>query len=522
MLLPMTFRLGACLMSILLSAFLLSGCQEGPRLDRLSRSARFEPSSIDFGDVRVNLSKKIRVALRNTGQAQFRLDDFEVPEEFTLVALKQSIETLELPPGAVIEINVIFEPKVLGDAGGRVVVSAQEESAQLSVRGVGAMTSAVELAVPPVVDFGATVLGTSAQRLLVIENRGIENEMIQVVRRASDQNPATDQGVFQWDETLPLEIPAGGFVFANLSFNPSQARSYSDGLTIEVPRLMEPLTVALTGVGQNRPGSLSCEPLSIDFGSVERGLTLSRSVECMVRGSAVRVLRVVSNNLPNFPIRTAPSDQVVQPGETFTVDLAFAPEGLLGSRRGEIEIQFETGGESSVVRIPVFGRVALPSPPATAIRVELRWDTMATDVDVHLTSQGSRPVTWSNLTGEERDCGYQDLAPNGEPDDWGVLGTPVDDCFLDVDKRDGLGPELINLTSAVQDDYNVYVYYFGGRPQTTSQVALFLEGQIVGTFASRPMDCGELWHVGTIDWDGDSGTFQAVNTYTRDTDGPCR
>ncbi len=144
--------------------------------------------------------------------------------------------------------------------------------------------------------------------------------------------------------------------------------------------------------------------------------------------------------------------------------------------------------------------------------MSLEWDKDFTDVDLHLVRPGGSVFTLDN------DCFWASKAP-----DWGTTGVQSDNPFLDVDDIDGFGPETINLRQTAAGSYSLYVHYYADRRlgPTNASVKVYLGGTLVGTYSRPNIVCNDLWSVGTIQWNGTSGTFAPADTVTRTQTGNC-
>jgi hypothetical protein len=84
------------------------------------------------------------------------------------------------------------------------------------------------------------------------------------------------------------------------------------------------------------------------------------------------------------------------------------------------------------------------------LQVTLTWNTPGTDMDLHVIEPNGNHVYYASRTGTT--------------------------ARLDVDDRDGFGPENIFVTSAqaAAGTYQIYIVYFSGAPPTTSTIAVNL------------------------------------------------
>jgi hypothetical protein len=131
---------------------------------------------------------------------------------------------------------------------------------------------------------------------------------------------------------------------------------------------------------------------------------------------------------------------------------------------GEYEIELtvvDDDGDSGSCRILV------RAVASEGLRVEMFWNTVGTDMDLHLLRPEA--VRWSVPSGSfEGDCHFSNCIRN--PPDWGVLGLEEDDPRLDLDDVDGRGPENINIDEPAFGTYRVGVFAWRGSGRVTVSI----------------------------------------------------
>ncbi len=105
-------------------------------------------------------------------------------------------------------------------------------------------------------------------------------------------------------------------------------------------------------------------------------------------------------------------------------------------------------------------RIALLAVSDDGLRVEVLWDSDGTDMDTHLLNPTA--TRWFN--GD--DCYYGNC---GRGLAWEPPGTE-NDPFLDIDDRNGFGPENINIEEATPGTYRVGVHAFSGNAGVTVRI----------------------------------------------------
>lgn len=147
--------------------------------------------------------------------------------------------------------------------------------------------------------------------------------------------------------------------------------------------------------------------------------------------------------------------------------------------------------------------IQLEAVAAEDFRVEMFWDQVGDDMDLHLIAPGG---SFQSST----DCYYSNCQPNDPfKVDWGTLGYEGDDPTLDLDDVDLTGPENINIDDPINGVYQVVVHDFGTDPgiaSTNVTVNIYLDGNLVWTDTRNiPGDLSENYFA-EIDWNTRSVT----------------
>jgi hypothetical protein len=105
------------------------------------------------------------------------------------------------------------------------------------------------------------------------------------------------------------------------------------------------------------------------------------------------------------------------------------------------------------------------------LRVEMFWDIIDTDMDLHLLSPLAR--RWFDET-TNQDCFYSNCT--GTPPNWSNQSSELDDPHLDIDDTNGFGPENINVDRPGPGIYRVGVHAFSGLSASKVTVRLYCGG----------------------------------------------
>lgn len=492
----------------LLALLLLVGCAEDGGIIRLEVSGAFEPPMVDFGEVPIGLSREQTVTLVNTSNAPFTIDAIDRSSAFSIRASDGLLEERIVPAGARIDLELSFISIAETEWTQPLLVKAGELEIPLELHAVGVHRMVPEFTVePPTLDFGVVEIGTTTQLPVAVKNVG--NAPGDLMSNGLESG-ATD---FTMDVPWPITVTEDIIGVFRINFTPSRAGSFSERMMIETNG-DEPIVVNLVGEARGGEGQFFCTPASVTFGTVERGLTASRDIECTARGGAVQISGAeLGLDAQYYALTQGPQSAAVADGDSVTYTVEFRPDGLPLPHEASLLLSYSGAAGPATLAIPISGDVGVPPPAANAITAVLRWDDDFTDVDLHLVRPGGVPFSL------DADCFWASKAP-----DWGELNDQTDNPFLDADDIDGLGPETINLRRTAPGAYQVYVHYYADRGlgPTSPTVEVYAGGQVLRTATLPSLACNELWFVGTINWDGTAGTFVQNNGVTPTQTGTCQ
>lgn len=501
--------------AIFLALGALWACEDLQPLNQLTPAGAFDPNALDFGEVAVGSSSRLTADLANTGPIALTITEVSRVDSFTMSGDgKSKLTEVTIAPGDIKIVDVEFLAMAEGEVKGEFVVKAEGLEIKLPVRGVGVIRRTPKIVVEPTaLDFGGVELNGMGRKDIVLRNDGNGPGTINGARLASTGADISAMDTYRLEGlTFPLTLAEGESAMASVSFFPTTAGQKRDQLTFLGAVPQADVVLDLDGSGLETRGGLVCTPAALDYGRVERGMTRSQTVNCEARGGGVRYLGATVDNGPSaslFAVTLPPPASDLMAGEVVRFFVEFRPDGLPQRHTGSVSVQYSGAMGTQSVRIPLTGEVIPPPVTNTAISVVLRWDTNLTDLDTHLVRPGGR--FFDNTS----DCYFANSSP-----DWGTPGDSTDNPFLDVDDTDGRGPENINLSRTAAGNYQVQIHYWNGFIPSRATVEVFLDGMSVGTF-NQTLRCGDLWSVGTVQWNGMTGTFVPSTSVTRSGEGPC-
>ncbi len=493
---------------------LASACSEEEGVVRLRPKGEFEPAAVDFGDVPVDAIRTRSVKLRNVGAIALGVETVELPDGFALArADKERLEDILLPAGEEEVLELSFAATREGRVTGIVAIVYEGVRVELEVAANGVIARLPELSIAPdALDFGVVEVGGEGRRSATITNSGNADGVVDAASLASTMAFIGASDAFQISTALPLSIPAGGTAALEVVFRPTMAAMVQDRLLLGTGGQGNPLSVGLLAEARVPRGELFCNPSSVDFGALERGMTGSQQVACTSRGGPARLVSAaITGSDPLFILPSPPGTMDLTDGASFVMEVNFESRGEPSTHRATLTVTYNGRDGVGSVTVPLTAEVVPPPPTATAITARLEWSTNRHDVDLHLVRPGSRPF---DTTG---DCHYRATAP-----DWNTRNDNTDDPFLDRDDTDGFGPEEINLQATAPGRYEVWVHFYSnfGGGTTNASVEIFIAGQRAGQVRDT-LRCNDLWHAADIQWDGSNGTLIPVGMSQRSTEGTC-
>jgi hypothetical protein len=478
----------------LIAAALLVACNDEGGFSG-SCMLSFDPPTLDFGQVVIGQLAQMNVNLVSSGCGAAVLPDFTYdPASATSSFLVKNLQGTQLQ--ATLPLVVQFGPAEAKDYSGTLSIAYGKKKASLSIQAAGvALTPACPAVAPPSITFPAVEIGRSVLAPFSVNNScQMDTDLSSIV---------ISDGAFS-STVAPAHLPGGGSITGDVHFSPTRAGAAHDDIQLVFAGgKMVQLQVSGTAVAA---GQLSCDKTRLDFGQVQRGTTVgSQHVHCTVTGGQYTVLTLgptpatsADFSVPNPPLGSTSS--------AVDFDVAFVAKGPAQMLSGTVAIVPAVGMPTDIA---LTAEVLPPSSSMTAITVTLTWNAPV-DLDLHMTRNGAQP-SFDSAGGDGNDCYWAKKEA-----DWGVVGNPDDDPFLDKDNTNGTAPEQINLLHNVEKRFDVWVHYTGAVNvvPTTASIALTIMGGSVIMSSQMLTTCGSLWHVGTIDMNMNSFTPSGAVTMT--------
>ncbi|MBU1899175.1 choice-of-anchor D domain-containing protein, partial [Myxococcota bacterium] len=427
---------------------------------------RLRPSTLDFGAVDAGEEATREVTLSNSGVATLHISkmlingsqDFRGLHEGA--ALEDVAYPLEIASGESRAVTLIYAPNATGADEGELQIESDDPHAPITKLPLTANGAEACLRLSPsVLDFSAALrvddpsAPTPNQRALSVQSCG---RSVLKVSRVEFEPDGPLFGLID-EAAVPLTLPAStpGEALPSdellVGFWPTTLGAVGGRMIIHSNAPDSPHSVDIFGRGVDNACPIpdvsqaiyDVEPLDqivLDGGpSMDPGGEVKQwrwSVVERPDGSVSIPFERFTE--PRYPAEGGDPDDPETPTAVFFVDLA-------GHYTLELSV-VDNLGQPSCPPLAV-ARVEINAIPSKDLHIQLVWSTpddpdetdgSGTDVDLHLKHPNAADL-WGEAAGGW-DCYFANTGP-----DWGVAGDVVDNPTLDIDDRNGAGPENINL-----------------------------------------------------------------------------
>jgi hypothetical protein len=478
--------------------FTMTNCDYNPSLGAPDIAAT--PNQVDFGAVPIGSSHEESVTVCNAGSEDLVLTSVQFGAETSREFLKFSSPVpITIPAGKAVPIYLLYFPRDNNkDSGTLIILSNDSDEPSTHISLVSDIKPAPLLQITPqVVQFLGAQAGDRVSKQVEIMNVGLASTSIQELRIFSANSPyavtAVDKPGTTASTTGPWGLAPDEFIL---------------------------VTVTMTMGEQARDDEM----------------IVVWTVDVETRESRVQL---TTANMDLCAVPNAGQDQVVRPLDTVMLDgtLSYDPNGvvteylwewraipdgatrvvLLDSQGNEIQglwtpearphFYAELAGayelalavnDSSPECVGVNqDTVIVNAVPDETIHIQLLWSDPGNDFDLHLikpngyhsrncgAAENDTDCCWSNCDtdmGREEPCPDRGCPGPTDSPNWSSQDSRDDDPTLDIDDREGRGPENINLSLPEVGDYNVTVENYNGSETALIIVRVFLYGALRSTF----------------------------------------
>jgi hypothetical protein len=322
------------------------------------------PSSLSFSAVNVGSTSSKSVSIANTGNVNLTISQFSVTgKDFSASGITTP---LTLGAGHSATLSVAFKPLSSEQVSGNVTVTtSQGASDVIAVSGTGVQAGLT--VTPSSVSFGSVPTGSSNSQTIQLSNSGTAALSI-------SQVSVTGTGYSISTLALPVSLNPGQSTTFNAKFAPTSAGSTTGSISVMSSAPGSPATISLSGSGVTSTQTLSFSSTSLNFGSLNTGLTSTKVVTVTNTGNANVTISAITASGTGFSLGGASTPVTLTPTQTLTFSVIFSPAAA-GSDSGSVTVTSNASGSPAVIVLSGSGVQA-----STSHTVTLNWNASSATV----------------------------------------------------------------------------------------------------------------------------------------------
>jgi len=348
------------------------------------------PTSLSFGNVSTGANSTLHVTLTNSGNAAvqitsivaggpgFTVNGFSVP--------------LTLNPSASATVNVVFAPTSAGSVTGTLTVTSNANGSPLTISLNATGTQAGLSISPSSFAFGSVVDGQTKSQTFTLTNTG--SSTLTVSQLAVSGAGYSINGL-----TVPATLAGGTSKTFNAVFAPTTAGNLSGTVTVASNAPNSPATIALSGTGVASTVTLTANPTSLSFGSVNSGSSSTKSVTLTNNGNANLTISQITVNAKDTTQSGVSLPVTLTPGQTQAMNVKFSPTAA-ETVSGNITVT-NSQGSSAVISISGTGlQAGISLTPSTAnLGSVVVGSTNSQTIQLSNTGNATLTITQASVTG---------------------------------------------------------------------------------------------------------------------------
>lgn len=355
------------------------------------------PSGLNFGSVAVGASGTAgTITITNSGRQTISIQQITSSlAEFVVIAPAMPVS---IAGRGRMSFQVVFMPDSLTTFSGSIVITPAHKSGgpvSVGVSGVGLSNSSQVQTLllssnVTTMNFGSTLVGSSASQSIVVTNTGTGSVTI-------SQVAASGAGFSISGFPGGVTLAAGQGLSVTANFAPAAAGTAAGSITVVSNATNSPSTISLTGTGVQP--QISVIPASVSFGSVSTGVTNTQTLTIRNAGTATLTVSQASLSGTGYSSSGLAMPLSVMAGGSFTFNVGFAPQSA-GNFSGSIT--FISNTPNSPLVIPLSGTGLAATLQLSASPASLSYGSLATGTSalqtVTLTNTGNSSVSISQVS----------------------------------------------------------------------------------------------------------------------------
>ncbi len=320
------------------------------------------PPSIDFGNVTVGTPSDQTFTIANTSVASVLHGTVgSLSPPFSVVSGGGAFNNVL--PGQSVAVTVRFLPAAAGLSSATLTVThtlgLQSGSTDVPLNGTG--VSPINISVTPAtINFGSVAIGSSSDQTITITNQSSSTGRLtgSVGTLSAPFSIVSGEGV--------VSLTPGQSKSVVLRFSPTGLGQSSGTLSIthNAGNQTSPTNVSLSGTGTAATINITINPASVNFGNVNVGQTLDKTITITNQTSSTGTLSGTVGSLSApFSVVSGGGTFSLNPNQSRSVVVRFSPT-TAGPFPGTLSIMHNAGNQASPANVSLSGTGG-PAPPAT-------------------------------------------------------------------------------------------------------------------------------------------------------------
>ena len=320
------------------------------------------PSPVAFGNVNVGSNSAKTVTLTNTGNATLNISAATISGSgYTMnLTAPKSINA-----GANAQFTVTFTPTTAASSNGSISITSNAPGSPATISLSGTGVQAQVAANPASATFSNVVVGNNSSQPIQLKNNGNTTLTFSNVS-------VTGAGMSINGLTTSSTIAAGATLTFNAVFTPASAGSVSGSVTLTTNGTPSPLTINLNGTAVAATRTLTANPTSLNFGTVNLNTSSSLTSTITNTGNSSVTVSSVTTTGAGFSSSGVANGLILNPGQAATLTVTFNPTTGGTVAGASVKIASNATGSPTTVALAGTGQAA------SSHSVLLSWDASIT------------------------------------------------------------------------------------------------------------------------------------------------
>ncbi|MGB7516684.1 MAG: choice-of-anchor D domain-containing protein [Candidatus Acidiferrum sp.] len=343
--------------------------------------------SLNFGPVATGSAAEKQIVLTNGGNGSVQISGISVVGAGITTNGITAPTTLNASQTATLTAS--FAPSAVGSVSGSITIVSNAGNSPLTIPVTGTGAQAGIIITPASYSFGSVVDGQTKSQTITLGNTG--SIPLTIAELTVNGAAYSVSGL-----TTPTTVAAGGSTTFSVVFAPTTAGSLGGSVSIASNAPNSPNVLALSGSGEAASITLSANPTSLTFGSVNAGSSSSKMVTITNGGNTDLTISQISISAKDVHVSGMTTPVTLTAGQSGAMSVSFAPTAS-ENVAGNITIA-SSQGASAVIPVTGSGvQPALTITPSSASFGSVTEGSPATQT-IQLSNSGTGTLTITQVS----------------------------------------------------------------------------------------------------------------------------